>query len=39
LRWFGANAALRAMRWADGAESRGSKPSRVAGAVERVLGR
>ena len=39
LRWLGANAALRAMQWADSAESRSGRPSRLAGAVNRVLGR
>jgi glycine/D-amino acid oxidase-like deaminating enzyme len=39
LRWLGANAALWAMRWADGAESRGTRPSRVAGVVDKILGR
>ncbi len=39
LRWLGANAALRAMAWADAAEARGDRPSRLAAAVERTLGR
>ena len=39
LRWLGANAALQAMTWADRAERRGDRPSRVAGLVDRVLGR
>ena len=39
LRWLGANAALRAMSWADRAEDRGGRPSRLATAVDRVLGR
>ncbi len=39
LRWLGANAGLRAMVWADAAERRGSRPSRLAGAVNRALGR
>ncbi|MEP6851215.1 MAG: FAD-binding oxidoreductase [bacterium] len=39
LRWLGANAALRAMQWADAAESRHGRASRAAWAVEKVLGR
>jgi glycine/D-amino acid oxidase-like deaminating enzyme len=39
LRWLGANAALRAMTWADTAEQRHSRPSRLAWAVDHVLGR
>ena len=39
LRWLGANAALRAMQWADAAEARNGRPSRLAGLVERALGR
>lgn len=39
LRWLGANAGLRAMNWADAAEARGSRPSRLAGAVNAGLGR
>jgi glycine/D-amino acid oxidase-like deaminating enzyme len=39
LRWLGANAALRAMTWADAAEQRGTRPSRMAGAVNRMLRR
>ncbi len=39
LRWLGANAGLRAMTWADAAEARGGRPSRVAQAVDRVLSR
>lgn len=38
LRWLGANAALRAMTWADGAESRGGRPSVAARLVHRALG-
>lgn len=39
LRWLGANAGLRAMTWADAAEDRGGRPSRLAAAVDRALGR
>ena len=39
LRWLGANAALRAMQWADAAEARNGRPSLAAAAVEKVLGR
>ncbi|HEV2888390.1 MAG TPA: FAD-binding oxidoreductase [Jatrophihabitans sp.] len=39
LRWLGANAGLRAMSWADRAEDRYGRPSRLAGVVNRVLGR
>jgi glycine/D-amino acid oxidase-like deaminating enzyme len=39
LRWAGANAGLLAMRFADASERRFGKPSRVATAVDRVLGR
>lgn len=39
LRWLGANAGLRAMSWADAAERRGGRPSRLAAAVDAVLGR
>jgi glycine/D-amino acid oxidase-like deaminating enzyme len=39
LRWLGANAALRAMTWADHAEARGGRPSRLAGMVNAVMGR
>jgi glycine/D-amino acid oxidase-like deaminating enzyme len=39
LRWLGANAGLRAMTWADAAEIRHGRPSRVAGLVNRLLGR
>jgi glycine/D-amino acid oxidase-like deaminating enzyme len=39
LRWLGANAGLWAMRWADSAEQRRGRPSRVAHAVDRALGR
>ena len=39
LRWLGANAALRAMQWADASESRRGRPSLAATAVEKVLGR
>jgi len=39
LRWLGANAGLQAMSWADAAENRHGRPSRVANAVNKVLGR
>ncbi len=39
LRWLGANAGLRAMSWADRAENRHGRPSRLADTVNRVLGR
>jgi glycine/D-amino acid oxidase-like deaminating enzyme len=39
LRWLGANAGLRAMSWADRAEDRYGRPSRVATVVNRALGR
>ena len=39
LRWLGANAGLRAMSWADRAEDRYGRPSRLAAAVNRALGR
>lgn len=39
LRWLGANASLRAMSWADRAEDRYGRPSRLAAIVNRVLGR
>ncbi len=39
LRWLGANAGLQAMAWADDAEARNGRPSHLAGAVNRVLGR
>jgi glycine/D-amino acid oxidase-like deaminating enzyme len=39
LRWFGANAALRAMQWADASEARRGRPSLAAAVVEKVLGR
>ena len=39
LRWLGANAGLRAMSWADRAEDRYGRPSRLAGVVNRALGR
>jgi glycine/D-amino acid oxidase-like deaminating enzyme len=38
LRWLGINAALGAMSWADHVEARTGKPSRVAGAMSRLLG-
>ncbi len=39
LRWLGANAALRAMTWADSAERRTGRPSRAARLVDGVLRR
>jgi len=39
LRWLGANAGLRAMSWADRAEDRYGRPSRLATVVNRALGR
>ena len=39
LRWLGANAALRAMTWADAAEARHGGPSRAAAIVNRILNR
>ena len=39
LRWLGANAGLRAMTWADRAETRHGKPSRLAAAVTAMMGR
>jgi glycine/D-amino acid oxidase-like deaminating enzyme len=39
LRWLGANAGLRAMTWADTAEHRRGKPSRLASAVNAIMGR
>ena len=39
LRWLGANAGLQAMRWADRAEARHGRPSRLAAVVNRALGR
>lgn len=39
LRWLGANAALRAMTWADSAERRTGRPSTLPRLVNRVLGR
>jgi len=39
LRWLGANAGLRAMTWADRAEERSGRPSRLAGAVNALMGR
>ena len=38
-RWLGANAALRAMTLADAVEERNGRPSRIAGAVDSILGR
>ncbi len=39
LRWLGANAGLRAMTWADHAEQRAGRPSRLATMVNRMMGR
>jgi glycine/D-amino acid oxidase-like deaminating enzyme len=39
LRWIGANAALRAMTWADSAERRRGAPSRMAALVNGMIGR
>jgi glycine/D-amino acid oxidase-like deaminating enzyme len=39
MRWLGANAALRAMALADAVEERNGRPSRIAGAVDSILGR
>ncbi len=39
LRWLGANAGLRAMTWADHAENRGGRPSRMAHLVNAMMGR
>lgn len=39
LRWLGVNAGLRAMTWADAAEQRRGRPSRMASVVTRMMGR
>ncbi len=39
LRWLGANAALRAMTWADASEQRHGRPSRTAAWVNGMIGR
>ena len=39
MRWLGANAALRVMTLADAVEERNGRPSRIAGAVDSILGR
>jgi glycine/D-amino acid oxidase-like deaminating enzyme len=39
LRWLGANAGLRAMTWADRAEQRAGRPSRMASLVNAMMGR
>jgi glycine/D-amino acid oxidase-like deaminating enzyme len=39
LRWIGANLGLQAMTWADRAERRGGRPSRIARAVNARMGR
>jgi glycine/D-amino acid oxidase-like deaminating enzyme len=39
LRWLGANAGLRAMSWADAAERRRGRPSRIASVVNAMMGR
>jgi glycine/D-amino acid oxidase-like deaminating enzyme len=38
LRWLGANAGLRAMTWADSAEQRRGRPSRLASVVTAMMG-
>jgi hypothetical protein len=39
LRWLGANTVLRAMAWADNGAARGHRPSRLAKAVNAMMGR
>jgi glycine/D-amino acid oxidase-like deaminating enzyme len=39
LRWLGVNAALRAMTWADHAEARTGRSSRLASAVDAIMHR
>jgi hypothetical protein len=39
LRWLGANAGLQAMTWADSAEARNGRPSRMASVVNAMMGR
>ncbi len=39
LRWVGANLGLSAMTWADRAEQRTGRPSRIASGVNRLIGR
>jgi glycine/D-amino acid oxidase-like deaminating enzyme len=39
LRWLGANAGLHAMTWADSAEARHGRPSRMAALVNGIIGR
>ena len=39
MRWLGANASLRAMTLADAVEEQNGRPSRIAGAVDSILGR
>jgi glycine/D-amino acid oxidase-like deaminating enzyme len=39
VRWLGVNAALRAMTWADAAETRRGRPSRLASTVNRLMDR
>jgi glycine/D-amino acid oxidase-like deaminating enzyme len=39
LRWLGANAGLRAMTWADAAEQRRGRPSKMAALVNGMMGR
>lgn len=39
LRWLGANGGLRAMGWADTAENRHGRPSRMAKITNRLIGR
>jgi glycine/D-amino acid oxidase-like deaminating enzyme len=38
LRWLGVNAGLWTMKWADRTEARRGRPSRIAGAMGRLLG-
>ncbi len=39
LRWLGANAGLQAMTWADAAENRSGKSSRLAALVNAMMSR
>jgi len=39
LRWLGVNGGLRAMTWADDAEDRSGRPSRMASITNRLMGR
>ena len=38
LRWLGVNAGVAAARWSDGSENRRGRPSRLAGAMSRLIG-